>query len=221
MLDKFQKDRMPNKRLSRISAGPSDYVKTKKRLPHFNFIFWWAFSIVFCITPNVLAGEQEIWRALSSKGNIALIRHTIAPGVGDPPEFSINDCETQRNLSKEGRLQAKRLGERFRKNGIETAKIFSSQWCRCLETASLLKLGKVDELPILNSFYRRYERENEQTKGLERWIVRQKINQPIVLITHQVNITALTGIFPAEGELVAIKVAENGKIQVRGTIENN
>ena len=200
---------------------PLGNIKIKTKLTQFNINFGWVFLIVFCSTTNVLAGEKEIWRSLLSKGNIALIRHTIAPGIGDPPEFSINDCETQRNLSEEGRLQAKRLGDRFRKNGIETAKIFSSQWCRCLETASLLKLGKVDELPILNSFYRRYEREDEQTKGLERWIVRQKINQPIVLITHQVNITALTGIFPAEGELVAIKVAENGKIQVRGTIENN
>ena len=198
----------------------SDFIKIKTRLTNFYIMFWWVFSIVFFCTPNVLAGEQEIWRALSSKGNIALIRHTIAPGIGDPPEFSINDCETQRNLSEEGRLQAKRLGDRFRKNGIETAKIFSSQWCRCLETASLLKLGKVDELPILNSFYRRFEREEEQTKGLKSWILRQNFEQPIILITHQVNITALTGIFPASGELVAIEATENGKIQVHGTIEN-
>jgi phosphohistidine phosphatase SixA len=198
----------------------SGCFKIKTMLFNFNIIFWWVFSIVFCSTPNVLAGEQEIWRALSSKGNIALIRHTIAPGIGDPPEFSINDCETQRNLSEEGRLQAKRLGDRFRENGIGTAQIFSSQWCRCLETASLLKLGKVEKLPILNSFYRQYEREDEQTKELKSWILRQNFEQPIILITHQVNITALTGIFPASGELVAIKAIENGKIQVRGTIEN-
>ena len=198
----------------------SDFIKIKTRLTNFYIMFWWVFSIVFFCTPNVLAGEQEIWRALSSKGNIALIRHTIAPGIGDPPEFSINDCETQRNLSEEGRLQAKRLGDRFRENGIGTAQIFSSQWCRCLETASLLKLGKVEKLPILNSFYRKYEREDEQTKGLKSWILRQNFEQPIILITHQVNITALTGIFPASGELVAIEATENGKIQVHGTIEN-
>ena len=131
----------------------SDFIKIKTRLTIFYSMFWWVFSIVFFSTPNVLAGEQEIWRALSSKGNIALIRHTIAPGVGDPPEFSINDCDTQRNLSKEGRLQAKRLGDRFRKNGIETAKIFSSQWCRCLETAKYLNLGDVIIEPGLNSFF--------------------------------------------------------------------
>ncbi len=197
----------------------SDFIKIKTRLTNFYIMFWWVFSIVFFCTPNVLAGEQEIWRALSSKGNIALIRHTIAPGIGDPPEFSINDCETQRNLSEEGRLQAKRLGDRFRENGIGTAQIFSSQWCRCLETASLLKLGKVEKLPILNSFYRKYEREDEQTKGLKSWILRQNFEQPIILITHQVNITALTGIFPASGELVAIEATQNGKIQVHGTIE--
>ncbi len=198
----------------------SDFIKIKTRLTNFYIMFWWVFSIVFFSTPNVLAEEQEIWRALSSKGDIALIRHTIAPGIGDPPEFSINDCETQRNLSEEGRLQAKRLGDQFRKNGIGTAQIFSSQWCRCLETASLLKLGEVEELPILNSFYRQFEREEEQTKGLKSWILRQNFEQPIILITHQVNITALTGIFPASGELVAIKASENGKIQVHGTIEN-
>ena len=198
----------------------SDCVKIKTMRSNFNIIFWWVFSIIFCNTPNVLAGEQEIWRALSSKGNIALIRHTIAPGTGDPPEFSINDCKTQRNLSEKGRLQAKRLGDQFRKNGIGTAQIFSSQWCRCLETASLLKLGEVEELPILNSFYRQFEREEEQTKGLKSWILRQNFEQPTILITHQVNITALTGIFPASGELVAITAPENGKIQVRGTLEN-
>lgn len=221
MLDKCHKEQKPDECFSGMSGHPSDYVKIQTKLFDSNMIFWWVFSIFFCVAPNVLAGEQEIWRALSSKGNIALVRHAIAPGNGDPPEFSIKDCDTQRNLSTEGRLQAKRLGDRFRKNGIETARIFSSQWCRCLETASLLKLGKVEELPILNSFYRQYEREDKQTKGLKRWLFRQNFEQPIVLITHQVNITALTGIFPASGALVAIKVARNGTIQVLGTIENN
>ena len=221
MLDKFLRDHMPNKKLFRISECPPDYLNLKTRPPHFNIIFCWAFLSCFCITPNVSAGEGGVWRTLLTKGNIALIRHTVAPGIGDPSEFSINDCGTQRSLSKEGRLQAKRLGDRFRQNGIEAARIFSSQWCRCLETAALLRLGKVEELPLLNSFYRQYEREDEQTEGLKRWIYRQNFDQPIVLITHQVNITALTGIFPASGELVAIKASENGKIQVLSTIENN
>lgn len=221
MLDKFHKDQKPDECLCSKSGRPSDYVERQTKLFHFNMIFWLAFSIFSCIASNVLAGEGEIWRILSSKGNISLIRHTIAPGNGDPPEFTIKDCDTQRNLSTEGRLQAKRLGDRFRENGIKTARIFSSQWCRCLETAKLLDLGKVKELPLLNSFYRRYERRSMQTEGLKKWLVRQQFEQPTVLITHQVNITALTGIFPASGELVAVKVTENGKIQVLSSIENN
>ncbi len=178
-----------------------------------------ALALLFGTTPGVSAAEETaLWRVLASKGHVALLRHTTAPGTGDPSEFAIGVCGTQRNLSEEGRKQSGRIGARFRENGIETARIFSSQWCRCLETARLLGLGPVTELPILNSFFQGPERRNRQTQALEEWLASQDLDGPLVLVTHQVNITALTGIYPASGELVVIRHSENGKFSVVGSI---
>jgi len=163
--------------------------------------------------------ESDIWKALASGGCVALLRHALAPGTGDPPEFRVGDCTTQRNLSDEGRDQASRIGDRFRENDIYGARVYSSQWCRCLETARLLKLGTVAELVPLNSFFRQFERRALQTEALRQWLGEQELDRPIVLVTHQVNITALTGVYPDSGELVVIRRSETGDIQVIGTIE--
>jgi len=170
---------------------------------------------------HVEANEPALWKALQTEGHVALLRHAIAPGTGDPEAFTIGDCSTQRNLSEEGRGQAARIGERFRANGIETAHVFSSQWCRCRETAELLGLGPVNELPALNSFYQRPENRKPQTEALREWLGKQALSSVHVLVTHQVNITALTGVFPSSGELVIVRAPENGDITVIGTIETD
>jgi phosphohistidine phosphatase SixA len=133
----------------------------------------------------------------------------------------ISDCTTQRNLSERGRRQAVEIGNRFRSAGIRVAKVYSSQWCRCLETAELLALGDVRELPVLNSFYQRYTKEEEQTRSLRQWLLEQAMTTPLVLVTHQVKITALTGIFPSSGELVIVNREPNGDFSVAGTIETD
>lgn len=177
---------------------------------------------LLCTAPAVSAAEDTaLWNALRSGGHAALLRHAIAPGTGDPPEFTLRDCGTQRNLSDEGRDQATRIGARFRANGIQKSGVFSSQWCRCLETARLLGLGPVEELPALNSFFRDYERRDPQTQALKEWLVGKDLVEPLVLVTHQVNITALTNVYPASGELVIIRRSENGEISVIGTIETD
>lgn len=177
---------------------------------------------LLCTAPAVSAAEDTaLWNALRSGGHAALLRHAIAPGTGDPPEFTLRDCGTQRNLSDEGRDQATRIGARFRANGIQKSGVFSSQWCRCLETARLLGLGPVEELPALNSFFRDYERRDPQTQALKEWLVGKDLDEPLVLVTHQVNITALTNVYPASGELVIIRRSENGEISVIGTIETD
>ena len=178
-----------------------------------------AVAILFGTAPSGLASDKAaVWRALASKGHVALMRHAIAPGTGDPSEFMIGDCSTQRNLSEAGRKQARQIGSRFRENGIEAAQVFSSQWCRCLETAQLLGLGPVTELPFLNSFFQRFERRKGQTQTLARWLASQDFDGSLVLVTHQVNITALTGVYPASGEIVVIRRTENGQISVVGSI---
>jgi len=174
----------------------------------------------FCWAQPIHASEAAgVWQSLQQNGHVALLRHAIAPGTGDPPEFTLRDCTTQRNLSATGRRQAAAIGERFRENGIPVAQIFSSQWCRCLETARLLELGPVLELPLLNSFFRHFERRERQTTELKAWLAAQDLTRPTVLVTHQVNITALTGVYPASGELVVIEVGERGEIRVVGTLE--
>jgi len=162
--------------------------------------------------------EETLWKALRSGGHVALMRHALAPGTGDPPEFSIVDCSTQRNLSDEGRQQAKRIGDRFRANGISSALVYSSQWCRCVDTAELLELGVVKELPTLNSFFQDFERRQPQSQQLRKWIAKQNLDKPLVLVTHQVNINALTNVYTSSGEMVIVRRNDDGNITVLGNI---
>ena len=152
-------------------------------------------------------GEAALWAALRDGGHVALMRHAIAPGVGDPAGFRLDDCTTQRKLSARGRAQARAIGERFRANGIATAAVFSSQWCRCIDTARELALGEVVAFPGLNSFFADRGEEARHTAAVRALIgERARSPLPLVLVTHQVNITALTGVFPASGEIIVLRV---------------
>ncbi len=162
--------------------------------------------------------EDEIWEGMRSGAYIALMRHALAPGTGDPPRFTLEDCSTQRNLSEEGRVQAAQTGALFERNGIAKAEVYSSRWCRCLETARLLNLGPVQQLPALDSFFQDRRKEEPQTRALLDWLSSRNLSRPIVLVTHQVNITALTGIFPQSGEIVVIRVDKDNRIEVVGRL---
>jgi phosphohistidine phosphatase SixA len=160
------------------------------------------------------ASANDGWAALRTGAAFVLLRHATAPGTGDPAAFRIGDCSTQRNLSADGRAQAQRIGAMFRAHGITQASLFSSQWCRCLETAALLQLGSVAEEPLLNSFFGRRQDGDEQTDALRAWLAARKPGLPLVLVTHQVNITELTSIIPASGELVFASMNASGRITV-------
>jgi broad specificity phosphatase PhoE len=176
-----------------------------------------------CLTVAVLLGSSgvgyadNLWSALKSDNHLVLIRHALAPGYGDPDYFDVKDCKTQRNLHDEGRYQSKKIGDLFRSNGIGKAVVYSSQWCRCLDTARLLDLGEVSELPSLNSFFQHLEKEQSQTEQMMRWIQNAPLDTPTVLVSHQVNITALTGYSPASGEIVFLRRSTDGSILVIGT----
>jgi phosphohistidine phosphatase SixA len=161
--------------------------------------------------------NQDIaWTQLRQGVAVALIRHAIAPGLGDPPGFRIGDCTTQRNLSQEGRDQARRIGEFFHEKGVKETSVYSSQWCRCLETARLLALGPVKELPALNSFFENRSTEESQTKQLRKFIMSLPADKPVIMVTHQVNITALTGIVPSSGEIIILQFTKDGQGKVLG-----
>ncbi len=179
-------------------------------------------GLLALITPGtVMAETAGLWKKLSTPGHVALIRHAIAPGTGDPTTVDVNDCGTQRNLSDQGRKQAERIGARFKANGIVKARVLTSQWCRCRETATLLSLGQVQDLPILNSFFSQYENREPQTEGLRDWLHRQPLVEPVILVTHQVNITALSGVYPSSGEIVIVRRAASGGLSVVGTIRTD
>jgi phosphohistidine phosphatase SixA len=152
------------------------------------------------------------------EGAIVLIRHARAPGVGDPDNFKLEDCSTQRNLNDQGRAEARRIGKFFRDNGIEVSRVLSSEWCRCLETAELAFPGRVTREPSFNSFFQERASEAVQTARGQAVLMNWRGPGTLVVVTHQVNITALTGVFPAEGEGVVLRVRD-GRIEVIGRIK--
>jgi len=163
--------------------------------------------------------SDALLKLLADDNHFALLRHALAPGTGDPVQFEVDDCTTQRNLNPAGRTQAKNIGQTLNKIGISQARIYSSQWCRCLETARLLQLGQVAELPQLNSFFQNRQDQEKQTQELRLWLQNQKLEEPLILVTHQVNITALTGVYPASGELVIVKKSTDQQLQVIGSVD--
>ena len=163
------------------------------------------------------AGDDPLWDLLKGGSQVALIRHaSTVSGVGDPPGFRLGDCATQRNLSEAGREEARRMGAAFRERGIPIGKVLSSRWCRCLDTARLA-FGTVEPWLALDSFFDDRSREAERTQA-----VRNLAGQPpgqgnVILVTHQVNITALTGIVPSQGEMV-ILTPQGGSFTIAGRL---
>lgn len=173
-------------------------------------------------SPAVAKDDAALWNAVRSGTAFAMMRHALAPGTGDPETVVIGDCTTQRNLSDSGRAQARAIGASFRANGIASARVLTSAWCRCAETAELLGLGKVEVLKALNSFFTDRASEPAQTAALKAWIVKDRAlrtaGNPLVLVTHQVNITALTGVFPRSGEIVIARLGADGGVEVLGRL---
>ncbi len=164
------------------------------------------------------AGLSEVRQLLSRGDHFVMIRHATAPGGGDPAGFKLGDCSTQRNLSDEGRAQAVRIGKKLHAAGVTKARVLSSQWCRCLDTAKGLGLGSVTELPELNSFHGRPDLKEKQMKALRAWVKAQPFDQATVLVTHFVVISALAGAGPQSGEMVIVRRMGNGQFTSVATI---
>nr|WP_278002743.1 histidine phosphatase family protein [Nodosilinea sp. LEGE 06152] len=150
---------------------------------------------------------------------VVLLRHAIAPGTGDPANFRLDDCATQRNLSAVGRSQAQQIGAAFRQRNIAVAQVLSSQWCRCLETAELMDLGPVEPYPPLNSFFRDRSTAASQTAQVQAYVRNQPNQGVLVMVTHQVNITALTGVVPGSGQAVVMALNEVGDLAQVGLLD--
>lgn len=168
----------------------------------------------------VEADRERLWSLLAVPGHVLLMRHADAPGTGDPANFRIGDCATQRNLGERGRAQARQLGAEFRRRAIPVGVVLTSQWCRARETAELMAIGPVEDEPAaLNSFFGRPGERDAATAALRRRLAGLPAGAAtVVMVTHQVNITALTGVFPASGEMVVLKRGDGGAFSTVGRL---
>tara|TARA_B100001142_G_C14172863_1_gene592956 strand:- start:158 stop:718 length:561 start_codon:yes stop_codon:yes gene_type:complete len=173
---------------------------------------------LFFFTSQLYASDQA-W-GLAQEGNkIILIRHSLAPGGGDPAGFNINDCKTQRNLNRTGINQSKRIGKLFKKNKVPIDQVLTSQWCRCKDTAKYA-FGEYKEFTALNSTFQSPFDKNEGKQLKELYSFVMKWNgkgKNLVLITHYSIITAVTNAVPSSGEIV---VADKN-FKVLGTIQTD
>ncbi len=174
---------------------------------------------VFTLThwPQSAQADDAVWEDVSS-GTVVLFRHANAPGMGDPGNFKLGDCSTQRNLDNAGREQARKIGERFRERQIKVSAALTSEWCRCRETADLAFPGQSVDAPVFNSFFADRSRSREQTAdAIELLEKMQTASGAVVVVTHQVNITALARVFPLSGEGIVVRV-QDGTVEVLGRL---
>lgn len=177
--------------------------------------------IATLIPQSASAKDLAIWDTLQGtnpKGYVLLMRHTLAPGVGDPANFRLGDCSTQRNLSQEGRQDARDIGDWLQRRDVGIFRVESSRWCRAKETAELLGIGRV----ILNRNLDSLFENSDPIKSVQTAKIKNKINRHrqtkglLVLVGHFVNISALTGIGVESGEGVLVRANAKGEIKVMG-----
>lgn len=178
-----------------------------------------ALLLIALLAALPVRADDNLWTALRQGGQVLLMRHAVTePGIGDPPQFRLDDCRTQRNLSEEGKAQAARVGRLFTERGVTISKVLSSRWCRSLDTARL-GFGQVTPEPALDSFFGDSStREAQQTKATRTLIRNFRGPGNLMMVTHQVNITALTGEYPAMGEIFVVRVNAQGALQLAGRI---
>ena len=179
------------------------------------------FSLIIFITltSTVKADfNKKLIDQLEDGGKLIFIRHAYAPGSGDPDNFNLNDCSTQRNLSNEGRNQAKNIGEFLKKNKIKIEKVISSEWCRCKDTSSLA-FGSFETKNFLNSFYSSKFTKNKKSQMLDlrEYIKDFQSKKNLVLVTHYVVISEALNYAPSSGEIVI----SDKKFNIIGTVKTN
>jgi phosphohistidine phosphatase SixA len=163
------------------------------------------FLIIFIsLTTSIKADlNKNLLNQLEEGGKLIFIRHAYAPGGGDPDDFNLNDCSTQRNLNEEGRDQAKYIGEFFKKNKIKIDKVLSSEWCRCKETAEIA-FKDFSTNSFLNSFYspKFAKNKQKQIKMLNNYVKKFTSDKNLILVTHYVLISEVLDYAPSSGEIV-------------------
>ena len=162
--------------------------------------------------------DENIVEILKKNSNIIFIRHSLAPGTGDPEKINLKDCKTQRNLNNKGIKQSKKIGNFFKKNNIKVEYVFSSEWCRCKDTA-FYAFDNYKTFNALNSFYSEkfYKNKNKQIKNLKKFISNWDNSSNLILVTHYVVILEILGIAAGSGEIII----SNKKYEIIDRIEIN
>ena len=158
---------------------------------------------------------SELSELLKKPDHVLLMRHAIAPGIGDPAGYKLQDCKSQRNLDATGRAQAQKTGHWLRAQGVGNALVFTSAWCRCKDTAENLAFGTPVLEPSLNSFFDDMRQGPQSNVNLQKFIVSQlksKGDKALILVTHHVNIAEFTGENVGSGDMVLAKVNSAGKL---------
>ncbi len=173
-------------------------------------------------TQSTYANELAIWDKLAAnnaKGYVLLLRHALAPGSGDPANFKLNDCSTQRNLSEQGRADAKDIGAWLKSKKVKIHRVESSRWCRAKETAKLMDIGNVKLNKNLDSLFNAADPvKHPQTAAVRKQIVSHR-NQDglLVMVGHFVNIGAIVGSGVDSGEGVLVRANAKGEIKIVGS----
>ena len=172
------------------------------------------FTILFLSISEVNANKNII-KNLKEGGNIIFIRHALAPGSGDPENFDLNDCNTQRNLSNQGIKQSERLGLFFLKNQIPIDVVLSSEWCRCKDTAKYA-FENYKTFSALNSFfsYKFQKNKNTQMRDLREYLKSWRSDKNLILVTHYVTILEIINKSSSSGEILIT----DSKLNLLGTI---
>ena len=173
-------------------------------------------AALLAVTPAV--ADRTAWQALGQPGTVAIMRHAYAPGIGDPAGFDLRDCATQRYLDDRGRAQARAVGEAFRAAGLTIDRVLTSRWCRARHTAEEMNLATIEEFPALDSFFADRAQSAAQTEAVRRRLAEADPAERLLLVTHQVNISALTGRGTRSGEALVIRVAPDGTVTTIGSI---
>ena len=155
--------------------------------------------------------------ALKTRGTVIMFRHALAPGFGDPSNFRVDDCSTQRNLDARGRAQSKAIGSQFKKLGFRSEVVYSSPWCRCLETARLMDIGPVTSFDGLGSFFEGHVDRSQTLRRLNSQLeaIAKAQDKPVVMVTHQVVISAVTRMGTSSGEAILYDPTSNQSRRIK------
>ncbi|UOD49295.1 histidine phosphatase family protein [Orrella daihaiensis] len=179
---------------------------TNSLIKHLDRLLWIAVVVavaVTMVTPKPAAASD-------TRSLVLLLRHAYAPGGGDPDNFDLNDCSTQRNLSHQGREQARDIGRQLKSLGIKPTAVWSSQWCRSFETAELMNVGQVQALPALNSFFQNRAAGPSQMRELQSFLKKlDPAGGPYIMSSHQVVVSAIANTWVNSGDGVWLELTGN------------